>query len=216
RSYALQVASKKMILSQIPQVKIHSYGFHNNHDLTFSDVSPDWGLMTPGYSNGAVYADLDGDGDLDVVVNNINYEAHIYRNMSVEHDSANQHFLQVTFAGDTLNKGGFGAWVELHYSGGKQQVYENTPYRGYLSTIQDIAHFGLGKLTVVDTVLVKWPDGKMQQWRDLKANQVLVADPRNATLPSRIEMPSIATGALFSDITDSIRLHFSQSQRAYI
>jgi hypothetical protein len=216
RAHALQVASKQMILDQLPQVKIHSFGFRNNHDLTFSDVSANWGLMTPGFSNGAAYADLDGDGDLDLVVNNIDDEAHIYRNMSVEHDPENNHYLQVAFAGDTLNKGGFGAWVELHYGGGKQQVYENTPYRGYLSTIQDIAHFGLGQLTAVDTVLVKWPDGKMQEWLNVKANQVLVADHRNARLPYRVESPSIAAGALFKDITDSIGLHFSQEQQDYI
>jgi hypothetical protein len=216
RANALQVASKQMILSQIPQVKIHSFGFRNNHDLTFSDVSADWGLMKPGFSNGAAYADLDGDGDLDLIVNNIDDEAHIYRNMSVEQDPENHHYLQVAFAGDTLNKGGFGAWVELHYDGGKQQVYENTPFRGYLSTIQDIAHFGLGKLMAVDTVLVKWPDGKMQEWLNVKADRVLVADHRNARLPYLVKKPSIAAGALFKEITDSIGLHFSHQQQDYI
>jgi ASPIC and UnbV/FG-GAP-like repeat len=216
RANALQIASKQMILDQIPQVKIHSFGFRNNRDLTFSDVSADWGLMKPGFSNGAAYADLDGDGDLDLIVNNIDDEAHIYRNMSRERDPENQHFLQVSFAGDSLNKGGFGAWVELHYDGGKQQVYENTPYRGYLSTIQDIAHFGLGKLKAVDTVLVKWPDGKMQQWLNVKADQVLVADHRNARLPYRVGKPAIAAGALFREITDSIGIHFKQEQQDYI
>ena len=144
RTQATNLASKKMILSQIPQIKIHSFAFQNNNDLTFTDVSSDWGMMTPSFSNGAAYADLDNDGDLDLIVNNIDDEAHIYRNMSRERDPDNHHFLQIQFAGDSLNRNGFGAWVELHYDNGKQQVYENTPYRGYLSTIQDIAHFGLG------------------------------------------------------------------------
>lgn len=134
-----------MILDQIPQIKIHSFAFRNNGDLTFTNVSGDWGLLTPSFSNGAAYADLDNDGDLDFIVNNIDDEAHIYRNMSRERDPDNHHFLQVQFAGDRLNKDGLGTWVELHYDKGKQQVYENTPYRGYLSTIQNIAHFGLGK-----------------------------------------------------------------------
>ena len=154
RTQATNLASKKMILSQIPQIKIHSFAFKNNKDLTFTDVSGDWGLMAPSFSNGAAYADLDNDGDLDLIVNNIDDEAHIYRNMSRERDPDNHHFLQIKFAGDSLNKNGLGAWAELHYDHGKQQVYENTPYRGYLSTIQDIAHFGLGHLSMVDSVII--------------------------------------------------------------
>jgi hypothetical protein len=216
RTEAAQLVSKERILEQIPRVKIHSFAFHNNGDLTFSNVSGDWGLLTPGYSNGAAYADLDGDGDLDLVVNNIDDEAHIYRNMSQERDPETQHYLQVSFAGDSLNKGGFGARVELHYGGGKQQVYENTPYRGYLSTIQDIAHFGLGTVKVVDTVLVKWPDGRMQQWSQVPVNQTLVADHRNAGAAYTLEKQPFAAGALFKDITDSIGLHYDQQQRDYI
>ncbi len=225
RNEASQLAGKKRILDQIPRVKIHSFGFRNNGDLTFSNVSDEWGLMTPSYSNGAAYADLDGDGDLDLIVNNIDDEAHIYRNMAREHDAENEHYLQVGFAGDTLNKGGFGAWVELHY-GGKQQVYENSPYRGYLSTIQNLAHFGLGKATVVDTVRVKWPDGKMQEWLQVPANQMLVADHRNARIAAengratagsvRGIAAGVMAGTLFSEITDSIGLHFNQEQRDYI
>ncbi|HTR28120.1 MAG TPA: VCBS repeat-containing protein [Puia sp.] len=216
RNEASQLVNKQRILDQIPRVKIHSFAFRNNGDLTFSNVSADWGLMTPGYSNGAAYADLDGDGDLDLIVNNIDDEAHIYRNMSREHDPDNQHYLQVSFAGDSLNKGGFGAWVELRYGAGQQQVYENSPYRGYLSTIQDIAHFGLGKIAVIDTVRVKWPDGKMQEWLHIPANGTLVADHRNARLPYAIEKTTLAKGALFREITDSIGLHFKQEQRDYI
>jgi hypothetical protein len=216
RTQATNLASKKMMLSQIPQIKIHSFAFRNNSDLTFTNVSDDWGMMTPSFSNGAAYADLDNDGDLDLIVNNIDDEAHIYRNMSRERDPDNHHFLQIHFAGDSLNKDGIGAWAELHYDKGKQQVYENTPYRGYLSTIQNIAHFGLGKITMVDSVIIKWSNGKMQLLHDVKANQVLQVNIKNADLNYSFSKEILASNSLFKDITDSVGIHFQQEERDYI
>ncbi len=216
RTQATNLASKKMMLSQIPQIKIHSFAFRNNSDLTFTNVSEDWGMMAPSFSNGAAYADLDNDGDLDLIVNNIDDEAHMYRNMSRERDPDNHHFLQIKFDGDSLNKNGLGAWAELHYDKGKQQIYENTPYRGYLSTIQDIAHFGLGKISVVDSVIIKWPNGKMQLLRDVKADQVLRVNIKNAELDYSFEKERLAANSLFEDITDSVGIHFQQQERDYI
>ena len=216
RKQANQLASKQMILDQIPRVMIHSFAFRNNHDLTFSNVSEQWGLMKPGFANGAAYADLDGDGDLDLIVNNIDDEAHIYRNMTREREPAQHHYLQIRFAGDSLNRGGFGTRVELHYGGGQQQVYENTPFRGYLSTIQNIAHFGLGGLTVIDTVLVKWPDGKMQLLRDVPADQIVTVDSRDAHVPFSPAREAVAAGALFRDITDSAGIHYRQQEEDFI
>jgi ASPIC and UnbV/FG-GAP-like repeat/FG-GAP repeat len=216
RTQATNLASKKMMLSQIPQIKIHSFAFRNNSDLTFTNVSDEWGMMAPSFSNGAAYADLDNDGDLDLIVNNIDDEAHVYRNMSRERDPDNHHFLQIKFTGDSLNKNGLGAWAELHYDKGKQQIYENTPYRGYLSTIQDIAHFGLGKISIVDSVIIKWPNGKMQLLRDVKANQVLQVNIKNAELNYSFEKERLAANSLFKDITDSVGIHYQQQERDYI
>ena len=216
RLQATNIASKQMILGQIPQIKIHSFAFRNNKDLTFTDVSKDWGLMKPSFSNGAAYADLDNDGDLDLIVNNINDEAHIYRNMTREKDPENHHYLQIKFDGDSLNRNGFGAWAELHYDGGKQQVYENTPYRGYLSTIQDIAHFGLGDLKTVDSVIIKWPNGTMQLLQHVPSNQVLEVNIRDANLPNSFASPKIDSLALFREITSSTRIHYQHEQRDYI
>ncbi|HEY4936513.1 MAG TPA: VCBS repeat-containing protein, partial [Puia sp.] len=216
RTQATNLASKKTILDQIPQIKIHSFAFKNNKELRFTDVSEDWGLMTPSFSNGAAYADLDNDGDLDLIVNNIDDEAHIYRNMSRERDPENHHFLRIQFTGDRLNKNGFGAWAELHYDSGKQQVYENTPYRGYLSTIQPIAHFGLGTRTSVDSVIIRWPNGKMQLLRNVAANQVLKVDIKNADLNYSFAKEILASNTLFKDITESLGIHFEQEERDYI
>jgi ASPIC and UnbV/FG-GAP-like repeat len=216
RSKATNIASKKIILDQIPQIKIHSFAFRNNGDLTFTDESKSWGMMTPSFSNGAAYADLDNDGDLDLIVNNIDDEAHIYRNMSRERDSANHHFLQIQFIGDSLNKNGLGTWVELHYGNGKKQVYENTPYRGYLSTIQSIAHFGLGNTSSIDSLIIKWPDHRMQVLQNVEVNQVLKVDIRNANLNYSFEKEILAKAALFKEITDSVGIHFVQEERDYI
>ena len=243
-NHATGLASKKDILDRIPQVKLHKYAYRNNGDCRFTDVSPDWGLMTTAFSNGTAYADLDGDGDLDLVMNNINDEAMIFRNMSRERDTAGNHYLRVSLRGDSLNRDGQGAWIELHYDHGHQQVYENTPYRGYLSTIQNVAHFGLGRLRSVDTVLVRWPGGKTQLLRNVAADQVLKVDIRNAlaapsslpappgtpapapTLPSPRRTtsaaltcgarPASATHTLFRDITDSAGIHYMHEERDFI
>ncbi|HEY4110278.1 VCBS repeat-containing protein [Puia sp.] len=210
------LASKQYILDQIPQVRIRNFAFRNNGDLTFTDVSRDWGLSTPGFSNGAAYADLDGDGDLDVVINNINDEAQVYRNMAREKSPDESHFLEVALTGDSLNRKGFGAVVELHYDHGRQQVYENNPYRGYLSTIADLPHFGLGRIGVVDSLVVKWPNGRMQLIRSVPVDQVVKVDIKNAGMPYEADKPGLASGALFRNITDSLGIHYRHEERDYI
>ncbi|HSZ86316.1 MAG TPA: FG-GAP-like repeat-containing protein, partial [Puia sp.] len=208
--------SKQSILEQIPQVKIHSSAFSNNGDLTFTDVSKAWGLTIPAFSNGAAYADLDNDGAMDLIINNINDEAMIFRNTSRENNKDNSHYLQIKLTGDGLNKDGFGALIELHYDHGKQQVYEYTPYRGYLSTIQDIAHFGLGNISVVDSVIVKWPNKKMQLLQNVKADQVLKIDIADANLTFSYDHNSIATNTLFKEVTDSVNIHYQQQETDFI
>jgi len=204
------------VLLEIPEVRLHKYGFRNNGDLSWTNVSADWGLTATSFSNGAAYADLDGDGDMDMVINNVNDEAMIYRNNSREEGKEAGHFLNIVFSGDSLNRDGLGAWAELHYGHGRQQVYENTPYRGYLSTIQSMAHFGLGRVGVVDTVLIRWPGGKMQVLRNVRADQVLKVDIRNADQRYSWGHDQVAADALFRDITDAAGLRYSQQQRDYI
>lgn len=215
RNKAYTLATKKELLEQIPQVKIPNYAFHNNGDLTFTNMSKDWGFVDPSFSNGAAYADLDNDGDMDMVSNNINDEAFLFRNTSREKSKESNHFLQIKLTGDSLNKDGLGAWVEIHYDGNRQ-VIENTPYRGYLSSIQNIAHFGLGKTSVIDSVLIKWPDGKLQLMRNVKADQMIRADIRKANGNYQIQDHSLASSNLFTDVTNSVNIHYKQEERDFV
>ena len=165
--------SKEQIIQQIPQIKLHNYAFQNNGDLTFKDVTDSWGLGVPTFSSGAAFADLDNNGTMDMVINNINDEALIYKNTSREKNDSTSHYLQIVFKGDQKNIEGLGAWADIYYDKGRHQVYENNPYRGYLSTMQAIAHFGLGRSAMIDSVVIRWPNGKKQTLKQVKADQVL-------------------------------------------
>jgi hypothetical protein len=208
RKNATGLISKTEIIRQIPEVKLHNYAFHNNGDLTFSDVTAGWGLSVPTFSNGAAYADFDNDGAMDMVINNINDEALLYRNTTREKDTINNHFLQIKFKGGKQNINGFGAFAAIYYDHDKLQVYENNPYRGYISTNQDIAHFGLGKITTVDSVVIKWNNEKKQTIKNVKANQVLTADMADAKDSFSFQPPILNTNSLFKEVTAASGINY--------
>ena len=216
RNTAYAVASKKQLLSQIPEVKIHNYAYKNNGDLHFSNVTKEWGMNIPSFSNGAVYVDLDNDGDLDVVVNNINDEAALYKNNERETDKEHSHFLQIQFAGDSLNKKGLGAWVELYYDHGKKQFLENSPYRGYLSSVDGNAHFGLGSVKTIDSLIVRWPNGKMQRMANLAADQRLILKSKDATEPYSFGNEIFVKHNWFTEITGALNIHYEQPEKDFV
>lgn len=218
RQQAYVAAPKETVLKQIPEIKIPNYAFQNNGDLTFKDVTKAWGLDIPTFSNGAVYADLDNDGAMDMVINNVNDEALVYRNTARDEgkDLTKVNYLQVSFKGDKQNLNGLGTIVNIYYDKGKQQMYENTPYRGYLSSVENIAHFGLGKVTKVDSILIKWPGGKMQKLVGVKANQKLVVSIADAKDSYTNAQPLIDTKALFTEVTDSVGLHCFNTSTPFI
>lgn len=220
RANSSSVASKSYTLSQIPVVKISNYAFRNQGNLTFKDVTKDWGLVNPSFSDGAAYGDLDNDGDLDFVINNINDSAFVYRNNLVETKAKDANYLRINFKGSEKNRMGLGAFVEITYDKGKKQVYEHSPYRGYLSTVEPFAHFGLGAVTTVTEVKITWPahDGKpakSQTLRQVKANQVLTADIRNANEEATFP-PVSPVRPVFRDVTDSVKLDFVHKEPEFI
>ncbi len=216
RMGSASVASMAFTLAQIPSVKLHNYAFRNNGNLTFNNVTNDWGFQTPTFSNGAVYADLDNDGDMDVIINNINDEASVYENTSMDDVKKHPNYLSVQLHGDTLNKNGLGAIIELHYDKGKQQVYEQSPYRGYLSTMPLEPHFGLGNISNVDSVIIKWPDGKEQLLHNVAANQILKVNIKDAQVPYSLTKNVIDTAALFREVTDSLNMHYMHKYKDFI
>src|SRR4029078_984278 len=115
----------------------------------------------------------------------------------------------------SLNKNGLGAFVELHY-GGKVQVLENTPYRGYLSSVTPVAHFGLCDVHTIDAIIIKWPNGQMQLLKNVSSDQVINADIQNANSPYSFTTPHADTGSLFTEITSNVNVDYSQKERDYI
>lgn len=216
RNESYAIATKKQVLDQIPVVKIANYAFHNNGKLGFEDVTKTWGMDIPSFSNGAAYADLDGDGAMDMVINNIDDEAFLYRNTSRDKDKEHNHYLQIQFKGGPQNKGGLGAWADIYYDKGKHQVYENTPFRGYLSTIQNIAHFGLGSIGTIDSVVIKWQNGKQQVLKNIKTDQVLKVDIANANQNYSFAMPAVNTTSLFSEVTRSVGINYKHKSDDFI
>ncbi|MCW5911195.1 MAG: VCBS repeat-containing protein [Cyclobacteriaceae bacterium] len=182
RSEVLNVASPLRMIDSIPVVKVPNYAFKNNGDLTFTDVSTAWGLDQPSFSNGAAFADLDNDGDLDYIVNNINGSAFLYENrLNNQHNrSKSSHFLRIDFEGPGQNTKGLGSKVYVYY-GPNQQYYEHYTFRGYLSSVEGIAHFGLGQSTMVDSVRIIWPDGKQQTLKSVPADRKITVSYQNAT-----------------------------------
>jgi ASPIC and UnbV/FG-GAP-like repeat len=216
RQQSVALPPIKDIIKQIPQIKLHNYAFHNNGDLTFSDLTADWGLSTPTFSNGAAYADLDNDGALDMVINNINDETFVYRNTAREKDTASTHFLKVKFVGNKRNINGLGAIAAIYYDHGKQQVYENNPYRGYLSTMPNTAHFGLGKISLIDSVVIKWYNEKKQTLRNVEVNQVLTVNIADAKENFSAKPPLLDTSALFREITNATGIPYQHKDIDFI
>jgi hypothetical protein len=211
------MATPKMeLIKKIPQVKLHNYAFQNKGGYLFADATNRWGLDQPTFSDGAAYADLDNDGDLDMIINNINEEALVYENTARNERDTASHFLQIALKGDEKNIEGLGTFISIYYGGNKKQVYENTPYRGYLSTNQNIAHFGLGKARMIDSIVVEWPGNKIQAIKNTKADQKLVVDIKNAVPFVNPEHDSIDRNNLFTNITKQTGINFIHEQRDFI
>lgn len=164
------LATEEQVLARIPEVKVHNYAYENTGGLAFEDQTRAWGMEIPSYSNGASFVDLDNDGDLDYVCNNIDDPAFVFRNNS---KAGSGHYLKIALEGEGQNTDAFGARIDL-WAGDLYLSYQHHLTRGYISSVEPIAHFGLGELTSVDSLVVTWPGGSRQTiMTDVKADQLL-------------------------------------------
>lgn len=192
------------VLRHMPRGEARNHAFHNNGDLTFTDMTDAWGLGAPGLSNGAAYVDLTSSGALDLVVNTLGGPAAIYRNRAraLTHNG----YLAVALAGESPNTGGIGARVIVSHHG-TTQLLEQMPTRGFLSSVDPRLHFGLGRDSVVDTLTVIWPDGRAQRLTHLTANRVVTLRQRDATRAPGNDTTT-ARAALLRDVTDRLAVPY--------
>lgn len=198
----------------LPVVKLANYAFKNTSGITFENKSTEWGIIQSSFSNGSAYADLDNDGDLDVVINNINDEAFIYKNTLFDEDRKNnaEHYLTVNIEGSEKNTNGIGTILHVYFNG-KQQYYENYPTRGYLSTDDSRAHFGLGAATKIDSLVVQWTDGKRQLITNIDVDKNITIAYKDATenkMVSPVEQP------LFTDVSSKVGIKFKPKERDFV
>lgn len=170
------------LIGHMPASNVNNYIFSNTDGLTFKNVTHEWGMYRASNSNGAAYADLDNDGDLDIVVSNINQPAFIYQN--TVNKKSNNHFLQVKLQGEGKNTHGIGSKV-IAWTNGKMQQLEQVHARGYLSAVSPVLHFGLGPEVKVDSLVVKWNSGKEQTLKDIAADQVVLLSEKQAVSRSK-------------------------------
>ncbi len=185
------------LLNKMPSVPISNFAFINQKNLLFKDESQKLGFGKPGFSSGAAYADLDGDGDLDLVINNENAEASVYKNLSSE--KLHHHYVKVKLNGISPNTMGYGARVSV-FADHKEQVLEQMPTRGFQSSVDPVLLFGLNDIKKIDSLIVQWPGEKMEVIKNIQADTLLTLYQKDAKENRRYDAP---VQMMYTDITAS-------------
>ena len=197
------------LLKKMPQVPLADYVFRNDGNFTFTNVADAWGLAQPGFSNGAAYVDLNNSGSLDLVVNNINAPASVYRSHAREING--NHYLTVQLRGSGANTMGIGARVEITQKG-KTQVLEQMPTRGFLSSVDARLHFGLGASNAIDGLTIIWPNHRFQTLTNLEGDRILTLSQKDATQTYRYPGASVP---MFDDVTAKSGVDFKHQEDTF-
>lgn len=191
-----------------PSTPLKNYVFKNNGDFTFTNKADSWGFKDLTLSNGVSYGDLDNDGDLDIVVSNVNDLSFVYENKTVDKKS---HYIKIKLNGPGNNLSGLGSIVTVQ-TGDVTQKQELTLTRGYMSSVPPYIHFGLSNNEVIDNLVVTWPDGKQQKLQHVKADQFLTLSYKDAS----VQVPdSKKADSIFTDITRQVGINFRHKQASY-
>jgi hypothetical protein len=214
RNQAYQLTSKKDMLKEIPEVKIHNYCYRNEGNLKFTDKTMDWGFEEPTFSNGAAWADLDNDGDLDIIVNHIADPSAIYENRVNEDHENKPHYLAVKLNGPPSNRDAIGARAVV-YQKGMTQTYYNNPYRGYISSDPTILHIGLGNNPVIDSLVIEWPNQSKQTIKGVGADKLITIAIKNSE-EEKTTIQLLASNNWFTNITSQSGINYIHEQRDFI
>ena len=201
---SVPIEMKKRLYEELPSEKLSNLLYKNEGKLSFNEVGGESKILEPSFSNGASYADLDNDGDLEIIVNNIDQNAFIYKNLSVEKNIGS--YLVIKPIGETSETF---AKVSIYFDG-KSRTKESKRVRGYLSSVDSEIHFGLGKVTKIDSLLVNWSSGKTQSIYDLDVNQTITVKEAKSKLEYLNRKPA---NYLFEKVENGI--NFTHTENNY-
>ncbi len=198
-----KISQKLRSIQDLPSAKLPNYTFRNRGDATFENVTEAWGMEEPSCSNGAAYADLDNDGDLDILVNNVNQQAFIYENTADKKDAA--HYLRIKLKGTPPNNAGIGSKIRVT-TGSMSQYAEQYLSRGYESSVDPVIHFGMGTKQIADSIEVWWPDQTYQLLLNVGTDRTLVLTQAQALPVQPKSQPDKRTW--LTDVTDSLEVSY--------